>query len=287
MKKKGAGFTLPENKVKITFIERATPLVQDREHVLYGGLAPNAYKGFQIPLAESGGLAKVFTEDELRELEARMGFAVNELSLNREKNNYWHNYYIKLDKGTKMLDLSDPRDFIFYKVAKAQKNHIAPHNDRILGNHMWVIQDSAYEDQRSDAKLSLAKKAFKLLGQIENSDTKLRQVLMEAKGGARIPEDKLKDRTFLVREATKLADADPDVFVRAAEDEDLEVKGYIYLAGQNNAITRKGRYYYHLDGEKLCLPGEANDLRGAINFFKSAENQEFYMTIIDQVNNSM
>lgn len=290
-KTKKKTFTLPAKRVTIKFIKKQRGTIDDPDHVLFGGLGPNAYKGFQIPtdLRVDRYVNGVFTDEELRCIENLKGLPENQLSLLRKgnKDDFWKDYMIKLDRNDVNLELNRPDDYIIYKVALAQKDHVAKSPKETSSNHMWVIIDEALEQERTDMRMGNIKRAIMLLGKYESSAVHLRQILMESKGGTRIPEEKLNDLAFLQREAGRLADEDPQVFINIAEDKDLEFKAALKMAVRFSIITRKGNFYYHLDGEKFALPGDNNDLAGAILFLKAPENSEFYMKVIDQINNSL
>ena len=284
-------FKLPNKKVTIKFINKQRGMVDDPDHVLFGGLGPNAYKGYQVPTDSRVNryIKSTFSDKELEALEKEKGYEPGTMSLLRkdEKNDYWRDYMIKLDRNDRPLNLADPNDFIFYKVALAQKDFVAPSQDKVLSGHMWVIEDEQLAQLQTDKRVSNMKQAIMLLGKHDSSIAHLRQIVLESKGGARIPESRWNDLGFMQREAGKLADNDPDVFIKIANDPDLEFKASLRMGVHIGAVKRKGTLYYHLDDEKLALPGQKNDLEGAVAYLSSPENSEFYLKLVEQINQSL
>nr|DAU83986.1 MAG TPA: hypothetical protein [Crassvirales sp.] len=101
-------------------------MVTNPKHILYGGMAENAVKYFTVPQLESGKLVNVLTDDEKNFLEEIMGLEYNALSIYKKENNYWHNRQVRLLKQDNILDLSDPEQYIKYKILLANKDEIAP-----------------------------------------------------------------------------------------------------------------------------------------------------------------
>lgn len=55
-----------------------------------------------------------------------MGLPYNALSIYKKEDNYWDNYQVRLGKGETPLNLSNPNDYINYKVLLANRDFIAP-----------------------------------------------------------------------------------------------------------------------------------------------------------------
>ena len=118
---------LKNERVVIRFIPKKSGLIpNDKRHVLYGGMAETAVRTFTVPLLRNGAFANILSNSEKDFLEEYMGFERNALSVYNRKsdplkgtqgNNFWENFQVKLQKQDNYLDLSDPDDFIKYKVS--------------------------------------------------------------------------------------------------------------------------------------------------------------------------
>ena len=98
--------------------------ITDKHHVLFGGMAETAVKTFTVPvIASTNTLKNVLTNDEKAYFENLLG--VN-LSVHNKKDNYWENFKVRLIKSDNYLDLSNPEDYIKYKVLLANSNFICP-----------------------------------------------------------------------------------------------------------------------------------------------------------------
>lgn len=114
---------LQNKKIIVRHIHREGK-VTDKRHLLYGGMVENATKTFTVPvIASTGSLKNVLTNDEKDYFENLLG--VN-LSVHNKKDNYWHNYQVRLTKSDTYLDLSNPEDYIKYKVLLANNTMICP-----------------------------------------------------------------------------------------------------------------------------------------------------------------
>ena len=111
-------------KVEVRFIPKIGRIT-DPKHVLYGGMAEDATRTYTVPMLRSGAYVNVLTDSEKEFLEDYMGLEKNALSVHRKNNNYWDNFFVSLHKQPNYLDLSDPNDYMKYKVLLANKDFIA------------------------------------------------------------------------------------------------------------------------------------------------------------------
>ena len=117
---------LRNERVIVRYVPKESGIVTNPKHILYGGMAENAVKYFTVPQLESGKLVNILTDDEKEFLEDIMGLEFNALSIYKKENNYWSNKQVRLLKQDNILDLSDPEQYIKYKILLANKDEIAP-----------------------------------------------------------------------------------------------------------------------------------------------------------------
>ena len=95
-------------------------------------MADSAVKTFTVPRLSSGMYVNVLTDDEKACLEQIMNLEYNALSIYKKTDNFWDDSNdqaisrVRLTKQDNYLNLSDPEDYIRYKILLANKNYIAP-----------------------------------------------------------------------------------------------------------------------------------------------------------------
>ena len=119
------------------------------KHVLAGGMAESAIKTFVVPLLSSGAFKNVLTNAEKDYLEYIMGLEPNALSVYKKVDNFWSTATegtinkVTLMKGDNRLDLSNPEDYIRYKILLANNNVVAPSlqalEDKPKATYQFVI----------------------------------------------------------------------------------------------------------------------------------------------------
>ena len=102
------------------------------KHILAGGMAEGASRTFVVPRLSSGMFVNVLTDKEKAFLEEIMGLEYNALSIYKKTNNFWDDSNdsginkVRLTKQDNYFNLSDPEDYIRYKILLANKDYIAP-----------------------------------------------------------------------------------------------------------------------------------------------------------------
>ena len=129
---------LRNERVIVRFVPRETAMVHNKNHILYGGMAETATRNFVVPRLLSTGIYKnVLTDDEKDFLEYAMGLEPNALSIYRKRDNFWDDSNengigrVTLHKQDNYLDLSNPADYIKYKILLANKDTIAPSQEEL------------------------------------------------------------------------------------------------------------------------------------------------------------
>lgn len=123
---------LRNERIIVRHINKPSNLVSNPKHVLYGGMAENASRTYTVPRLSSGGFVNVLTNDEKAFLEAELQLEFNALSVHRKTDNFWDDSNdkgisrVRLLKQDTILDLSNPEDYIRYKILLANKDFIAP-----------------------------------------------------------------------------------------------------------------------------------------------------------------
>lgn len=269
---------LVNKTVIVRFVPRASNLVQNPKHILYGGLAEHAFREYTVPrLASSGSYVNVLTNDEKDYLEYILGLEPNTLSIHKRVNNYWDTFKVRLSRLEKTLRLSDPIDYISYKVLRANPDFIASSleelEERPRASHQFVMIQDNEENKNSLKKLSYSMQAFMLLGKLQDEIDVLKMIVEIHQGRP------LNNATTMEAVLSKVQDiisSDAKGFVKIAEDPTLSNKILIKKAVEKGYVSKRGTYYYNAkEGTPLCGNGEEPTLNVAAKFLSMPKNQEF------------
>lgn len=284
---------LRNEKVIVRHIPKETGMVTDPRHILYGGLAENARRTFVVPVLRNGAYVNILTDSEKEFLENVMGLEYNALSIYKQTNNYWDDSNIgcinsvTLTKDDMYLDLSNPEDYIRYKILLANKNYIAPSmkelEDHPKATYQFVIIGQDTEVNRAKVKMSTSMQAVKEFGKIEDNFDKLRYVLQVLEGRPVSPKTKI---DFI---QTKIYDfiqgRDSKRVLSILQDPLLDAKILINKGVEYGVISKRGDYYYlKADGSAICEPGQDPTLNVAAEYLNSPKHQDTLFAIQGKIN---
>lgn len=284
---------LRNEKVIVRHIPKETGMVTDPRHILYGGLAENAKRTFVVPLLRNGAFVNILTDSEKEFLEEVMGLEYNALSIYKTQNNYWDDSNmgcvnsVTLTKDDLRLDLSNPEDYIRYKILLANKDFIAPSmkelEDHPKATYQFVIIGQDTEINRAKVKMSTSMQAVKEFGKIEDNFDKLRYVLQVLEGRPVSPKTKI---DFI---QTKIYDfiqsRDSKRVLSILQDPLLDAKVLIGKAVEYGIISKRGDYYYlKADGSAICEPGQDPTLNVAAEYLNSPKHQDTLFAIQGKLN---
>ena len=279
--------------VIVRHIPKETGMVTDPRHILYGGLAENAKRTFVVPLLRNGAFVNVLTDSEKEFLEEVMGLEYNALSIYKTQNNYWDDSNmgcvnsVTLTKDDLHLDLSNPEDYIRYKILLANKDFIAPSmkelEDHPKATYQFVIIGQDTEINRAKVKMSTSMQAVKEFGKIEDNFDKLRYVLQVLEGRPVSPKTKI---DFI---QTKIYDfiqsRDSKRVLSILQNPLLDAKVLIGQAVEYGIISKRGDYYYlKADGSAICEPGQDPTLNVAAEYLNSPKHQDTLFAIQGKLN---
>jgi hypothetical protein len=263
-------FTLPNEVVIVKYIKRKKGMASGshigEDHVISGGMLEGSIKKFQAPLLKNGSIANVLTNEEKVFLENMTGL---DLSVYKD---FWYDHFVTLFKQDNRFDLSNPMDYISYKVLLANKNEIAPswseRNKKLTYDFAITKEyDELNEDKKSfDSKLE----AYKLYGKIEDDQDKLIGVLNILTNKPIASDTSLK---WLQLEVQKILDKKPESFLNAVNDTSLETKILLNKAIINGYVKIKGNKYSTEDGLDLCENGQIATFENAVKYLNNPKNQ--------------
>ena len=117
---------LTSEKVYVKFYRRkkGNSTIDNPKHVANGGMLETATKTLVVPRLRNGLMKNILTDDEKDFLEDVLRLSEGALSIYNK--DYWGKRKVLLKKENNVFDLSDPDQYIDYKILMANDNLIAP-----------------------------------------------------------------------------------------------------------------------------------------------------------------
>jgi hypothetical protein len=279
---KKTSFKLPEKRIKVMPVLRQgswLPKGHDGEFMFTGTSAP-----ISVPInTRTGTLINPLTPEEQDTLEKILAKEPGDLSVYKSKNeNFWAKYYVKLDKEGTILDLSNPDDFIKYKVLLINRELIAPSfEDRYsIPTSRWMLVEEEHEIQQAARQADLMQTVWMEFGSMKNDTSKLRNIL---KIHHNKPIAKNAKHDFLISEVKKIVETNPNSFIRIIQDSDFPMRCFIEDAIEVGAVIRVGRNKYSIAGQ----PDDVYTIKQIIDELDpSGINNDVYIKIKSQIENS-
>ena len=271
---------LKDERILVRFVPKEDSNITNPKHILYGGMAEGAIKYYTVPiLASTGTYKNILTDDEKAFLESYMGLEYNALSVYNKTNNFWANFTVRLTKHDNYLDLSDPNDYIKYKVLLANTDFIADSlrtlNDHPKATYQFVMIKEGESEKREEEKMSVTMKCYKEYGKIEDDNDTLRCIIELIDNR---PIAKNTKSEFLKSRINSLIQADPKLFYSIITDEYLNNKVLIKTATEEGVIKRRNNLYYFED-TPLCPDGTESTLSVAAEYIGLGKNQDLKLRI--------
>ena len=237
-------------------------------------------RGYPLPLdIKRNQLMTILTKEEQSFFEKELDMNPGDLSIYKKKDNFWHKFYVYIDKNGLTLHLSDPIDNLRWRVLKVCPE-VAPSWDERNNSaeFIFALVDEDYLINDEVKKSDKLKRAYKFFGSIENSAEKMRNFLVVY--GKKPPLNAKMD--FLKSEISKIIEFNIDGFLAISEDKNFEMKLFIDSCLEIGALYKEGR-------TKVALPGGdiiGNTMDETIEFLRNKKNSDIYATLkakLDQV----
>lgn len=275
---------LRNEKVIVKRIFKENDGITDKKHPYYGGMAENSVNTFTVPILTNGSYKNVLTNAEKAFLEDYMGMQPNALSVHQKEDNYWENYFIRLTKQDTIFDLSNPEDYIRYKVLLANNDLICPSLKKLREapkqTYCYVITSDKETYSNSKEVVSNKITCYKELGRIEDNYDVLKTIVETVDGR---PVSMNSSLDFLKAKVTDLIEVDPREVLRVMTDPILPFRVLLNRAYQAKVVTKRGDYFYYSD-EPLCNDGENPTASYAARYLSLPQNQELKLAIEAKLN---
>lgn len=252
------------------------------KHILSGGMAEGAVRTFVVPRLSSGMFVNILTDKEKTFLEEIMGLEYNALSIYKKIDNFWDDSNenginkVRLTKQDNYFNLSDPEDYIRYKILLANKDYIAPSlqelQDAPKATYQFVIISEGEETKVAKNNMSTTMMCYKEFGKIEDNIDILRVIIETIDGRPTSQTAKLE---FLQTRINSLIQADSKIFLKVIKDPMLPTKVLIKKSIEAGLISNRGNFLYlRKDNTPLCEANEEPTLNIAAKYLNSPKHQE-------------
>ena len=277
---------LRKERIYVRFIPRNDNGLP-KDHVMSGAKADGAYDEFVVPVLSNGRYKNILTNNEKDYLEQALGLDNNALSIYKTENNYWDNYTVTIQNAKEgmYLDLSDPEDYIRYKVLLANQDLIAPsvqeRIDRPKGTYRYELVRTTEETSLASAKVDARKASYKEFDKIDGDYDTMR-VLVELMDGR--PYGNNTAIEFFRNRIDSLIQKDPKAFLNAVTDQYLHAKVLLRRGTELGVVNKRGDYYFLKDNTPLCEPGENPTLSIASRYINLPANQDVKFLLEAEIN---
>lgn len=209
-----------------------------------------------------------------------MAFAEGELSPYRDdKVNYWRSKRanVTLSDRPLHLDLSKAGDYLKYKILLSNTDYIAPSAAEEFNKKTYVFVITSDKDVQVQTlkKGDKLKRAVRIATKMEDNRELMIDYLTVI--GKRPSANAKVD--FLIAEIDKQVESNIDEFLSVNEDPQFETRILLTKSLQNKSVTRDGNKYFLSGGDEMCKKGEINNIKSALNFLDTNENQDIRLTL--------
>ena len=262
-------------------------MITDPRHILFGGMASGSKMRITTPLLRSGGFADVLTKDEKKFLEYKLGLEPNALSVHNRNNNFWSDANeqgigrVELIKGDNPFDLSNPIDYIKYKILLANKDQIAPSmqalQDKPKATYKFVIINEGDTAKAANTRVTLKARAYMEFGKINEDKDKMRIIIETIDGRPTAADSKIE---YLQGKIGELIESNTKMFLQVVKDPLLDNKILIKKAIEAGVISNRGNYLYLRESNMpLCEEGQEPTLNIAAKYLSLPKHQELKFSI--------
>ncbi len=267
---------LENRTITVKYIKKESDYIKDPKHAGYGGLFIGSAIAIPPPLMNNKKMKNLLTKKEKAGLEYLLD---KNLSIYGD---FWKEEYDKgsifpiyLDKDDKTLDLSDPMQYIVWKVLLASPivaNNLGEIRHRATNRFVMVEEGEEVRSQKEAVGSKVI--AFKKYVQYEDDRAVLRYILRNLGRYT----DKNQSLDFLQVETAKLIEKDANMFVSIVTDEYLKTKVILEEAFEYGVVNLRDNRYYTKDDQPIS-DGNSPTLEVAAEFLAKPLGQEMRLAI--------
>jgi len=274
-------FKLPNKKVRVRPNLENSGWIKNPRHAAFFKVE-GAYESYPVAMLKSGQLKNPFTDEEKVFLEEHYGYEVNTLSVYK-KDSPLREINVRLTKDGMSLDLSNPDDYIIYKVLLTNSDKIAPSvkERKAKATYKFYIEDEAEIAEMKSSDANINQIAWMEYGKISENKSKLAAFLKIYSQVFKMPTTKIDKNTDIKILQGKVSDIVKDkmqAFVEIVTNPDYETMLLISQAVETGVIVRNGTKYSLAEGDQI-----GNTFKEAIQYLKAPVNQELILILEEQI----
>jgi hypothetical protein len=208
-------------------------------------------------------------KDEELELEKELKLEPGTLS--QYNTIYWSSYpaMIPITREGIMLDLANPKDYIWYKNLLAHSEVANSEVEKYDSPEFRYVMTSPEQEARiKNDRGKVLREAFKVFGKLSTSD--LKDVLKLL--GKRVNDDASVD--FIEGQVTEFMEETPQLFIDLVKDENFKMKVFISNCIIAKAMKKTGAKYMLNGGDTIGI-----GLDQTIEYLSNPENQDVYKSL--------
>jgi hypothetical protein len=274
-------FKLPNKKVRVRPNLENSGWIKNPRHAAFFKVE-GAYESYPVAMLKSGQLKNPFTDEEKLFLEEHYGYEVNTLRVSK-KDSPLREINVRLTKDGMSLDLSNPDDYIIYKVLLTNSDKIAPSvkERKAKATYKFYIEDEAEIAEMKSSDANINQIAWMEYGKISENKSKLAAFLKIYSQVFKMPTTKIDKNTDIKILQGKVSDIVKDkmqAFVEIVTNPDYETMLLISQAVETGVIVRNGTKYSLAEGDQI-----GNTFKEAIQYLKAPVNQELILILEEQI----
>ncbi len=181
--------------------------------------------------------------------------------------NYWKTFEVKIDRNGRQLNLSDPYDYVTYRVLQCNTTWIAPTYEmrNMKQTYKFALEKDRDKLNTEVTMVNKKERSYLALSKISNSKETMSNFMwahyLQVKTAQRPPIEAPND--WLKTEIGKIIEHDADVFLKIVEDEGYPYKVLVMKAMNVGALARVGDQYMFPGAERprICPDGAGEILR--------------------------
>lgn len=282
-KEKSLANPLTNTKVLIQYIWKPNTIYEKSGNPASGGMHERSLFSLPVPTNTDGSYKQILTDEETEFLGKKIG---TDLSFTNK--DFWSTIKVALKKEGVNFDLSDPIEYIRFKVIEAwsrpdivnaQQRIICPSPDRVKERkeYKYVIVKPNEIAKAKRQGFDKKKEAYILIGKYEKDLDILRYLYYETTANKEIPSDNYK-ADDLISHFDNLIEGNPGSFLVAAQDKLLESKALLFAAYCNGVIKMADKELWFGD-KKLSEEKEQATMANAAKYINHPARQEIKFSI--------
>jgi len=278
---------LEEKIVYLKPILKAGKMIKDPKHIGYF-MFDGAFKSYPLPRdRRTGSYKRVLNSTEL---EAFNEMLQEDLSFNKQKDNFWDKFAVRIEKNESLMntgkafDLSKPWENLEYRVLKVNREVAEDYKKRETSpSYRWYFAEAEDENIYKSKEAEKTQKIWTFFGTIQASKTRMSDLISvyyAQKNKSNIV-DPNASKEWMKGEIHKIIERDPGFILETIEDDNYDIKALIINAVKAGAIIKKGRNKYNIKGD-----GVDYDYLSLVNYISilKRNTEDEYLSITEQVN---